>query len=194
MKDVEPSLESGFGPGLIAAVRDDRLHAAIVSMPAPTTGLRTTLLGEQRAVAALPVSHRHAIRPAIRLDQVAPERIIVLPREASRPFYDAVLSACQSAALSPSLVETQGICVEPALLAVASGAGIAVLPESVADRYSTPGVRFVPIEGEQPAVSTAIVTRRDSAHLPTAAFLRAVPQAQTRPTLVASGTPVTRAC
>jgi hypothetical protein len=52
----------------------------------------------------------------------------------------------------------------------------------------------VPIEGEQPAVSTAIVTRRDSAHLPTAAFLRAVPQAQTRPTLVASGTPVTRAC
>jgi DNA-binding transcriptional LysR family regulator len=185
MKDLKASLEPGFGLELIAAVRNERLDAAIVSLPAPTAGLRTTQLGQERAVAALPVSHRHAVQPAIRLDQVAPERIVVLPREASRPFYDAVLAACQSAALSPSLVETQGTCVEPTLLAVASGAGIGLLPESVANRYSTPGVRFVPIDGEQPAVSTAIVTRRDSAHLPTAAFLRAVRPAHTRPALVA---------
>jgi DNA-binding transcriptional LysR family regulator len=124
---------------------------------------------------------------------MAPERIVVLPREASRPFYDSVLAACHSAALSPSLVETGGTCVEPALLAVASGAGIGLLPESVADRYSTPGVRFVPIDGEQPAVSTAIVTRRDTTHLPTVAFLRAVLQAHTPTAIASSGTPVTTA-
>jgi hypothetical protein len=60
----------------------------------------------------------------------------------------------------------------------------------VADRYSTPGVRFVPIDGEQPAVATAIVTRRDSAHLPTAAFLRTVSRAYMRRTLAAAATPV----
>jgi DNA-binding transcriptional LysR family regulator len=190
MASLETILEPGFGLALIAAVRDERLDAAIVSLPAPTAGFRTTQLGLERAVAALPVSHRHAVQPAIRLDQVAPERIVVLPREASRPFYDAVLAACHGAGLSPSVVETSGTCVEPALLAVASGAGIGLLPESVADRYSTPGVRFVPIDGDRPAVSTAIVTRRDSAHLPTAAFLRAVSQAQTPRTLVASGTPI----
>jgi DNA-binding transcriptional LysR family regulator len=183
--DLQATLEPAFCPELIAAVRDERLDAAVVSLPAPTAGLRTTQLGQERAVAALPASHHQAIRPAIRLDQLAPERIVVLPREASRPFYDAVLAACQSAALSPSLVETRGTCIEPALLAVASGAGIGLLPESVADRYSTPGVRFVPIDGDQPAVSTAIVTRRDTVHLPTVAFLRAVPQAHTPPTLVA---------
>jgi DNA-binding transcriptional LysR family regulator len=193
MKDLEVTLEPAFGLELIAAVRDERLDAAIVSLPAPTAGLRTTQLGQEGAVAALPASHRHAIRPAIRLDHLAPERIVVLPREASRPFYDAVLAACQSAVLSPSLVETRGTCVEPALLAVVSGAGIGLLPESVADRYSTPGVRFVPIDGEQPAVSTGIVTRRDSTHLPTAAFLRAIPQAHKRAILVASGTHVTTA-
>ena len=193
IKSLEATLESGFGLELIAAVRDERLDAAIVSLPAPTAGLRTTEIGQERAVAAFPARHRHAIRPAIRLDQIAPERIVVLPREASRPFFDAVLAACQSAALSPSLVETRDTCVEPALLAVASGAGIGLLPESVADRYSTPGVRFVPIDGEQPAVSTAIVTRRETAHLPTAAFLRAVLQAHTPATIVASGTPVTTA-
>ena len=175
---------------LLAAVRDERLDAAIVSLPAPTAGLRTTPLGYERAVAAFPVTHRHAVQPAIRLAQVAPERIVLLPREASRPFYDAVIAACQDAGLSPSLVEPSGACVEPALLAVASGAGIGLLPESVADRYSTPGVRFVPIDGEQPAVATAIVTRRDSAHLPTAAFLRTVPQVHLRRTHVASATPV----
>ena len=193
MKNLEATLELAFGLELIASVRNERLDAAIVSLPAPTAGLRTTHLGRERAVAALPASHRHALRTAIRLDHLAPERIVVLPREASRPFYDAVLAACRSAALSPSLVEMRGACVEPALLAVASGAGIGLLPESVAQRYSTPGVRFVAIDGEQPAVSTAIVTRRDSAHLPTAAFLRAVSQGPTRPTLVASGTPVATA-
>jgi DNA-binding transcriptional LysR family regulator len=193
INDLEATLEPGFGMELIAAVRDERLDAAIVSLPAPTAGLRTTELGRERAVAAFPVRHRHAIRPTIRLDQMAPERIVLLPREASRPFYDAVLAACQSAALSPTLVETRGPCVEPALLAVASGAGIGLLPASVATRFSTPGVRFVPIDGEQPAVATAVVTRRDTAHLPTVAFLRAVVQAHTPATIVAPETPVTTA-
>ena len=189
LKGLETILEAGFGMELIAAVRDERLDAAIVSLPAPTAGLRATQLGYERAVAALPATHRHAVQPAIRLARIAPERIVLLPREASRPFYDAVIAACQSAGLSPSLVETPGTSVEPALLAVASGAGIGLLPESVADRYSTPGVRFVPVDGE-PAVATAIVTRRDSAHLPTAALLRTVSQAHTRRTLAASATPV----
>jgi DNA-binding transcriptional LysR family regulator len=175
MKGIETILEAGFGLELIAAVRDERLDAAIVSLPAPTAGLRTTQLGYERAVAALPVTHRHAVQPAIRLHQVAPERIVVLSREASRPFYDAVIAACHHAGLSPALVETPGTSIEPALLAVASGAGIGLFPESVADRYSTPGVRFVSVDGEQPAVETAIVTRRDSAHLATAAFLRSIP-------------------
>jgi len=189
MKGLETILEAGFGMELIAAVRDERLDAAIVSLPAPTAGLRTTQLGYERAVAALPVSHRHAVQPAIRLAQVAPERIVLLPRDAGPPFYDAVVAACQTAGLSPSLVEMPGTRVEPALLAVASGAGLGLLPESVADRYSTPGVRFISLDGEQPAVATAIVTRRDSAHLPTAAFLRSVSQAQTRRTRVPA-TPV----
>src|ERR671914_326121 len=189
MKGLETVLEAGFGMELIAAVRDERLDAAIVSLPAPTAGLRTTKVGYERAVAALPVTHNNAVQPAIRLARVAPERIVLLPREASRPFYDAVIAACENAGLSPSLVETPGTSVEPALLAVASGAGIGLLPESVAERYSTPGVRFVSIDGEQPAVETAIVTRRDSAHLPTAAFLRTVSRAHKRRTLVASVRP-----
>jgi DNA-binding transcriptional LysR family regulator len=193
MADFKAVMEPGLGQELIAAVRNERLDAAVVSLPAPTAGLRTTALGHERAVAVFPVGHRHAVRRSIRLEQAAPERIVVLHREANRPFYDAVLVACRDAGLSPSLVETPGTCVEPALLAVASGAGVALLPESVADRYSARGVRFVPLEGDQPAVATAAVTRRDTTHLPTAAFVRALSRAHSEPPLIAPRTPATAA-
>jgi DNA-binding transcriptional LysR family regulator len=176
MPHLETTLEPGSNLELIESVRAERLDAAIVSLPAPTAGLRTTALTAQGAVAAVPSSHAHAVRSGIRLRQMAPERIVVLPREANRPFYDAVLSSCQSAGLSPTLVEMPDANVERTLLAVASGAGMALLPDSVADRYLCAGVRFVPLDGEAPVVATAVVSRRDSAHMPTAALLRAVAQ------------------
>ena len=191
MTGLQTMLEPGFGLELIAAVRDERLDAAVVPLPAPTAGLRTTQLGHERAVAVFPAGHRHAVRPAVRLNQVAPERVVVLPREASRPFYDAVLAACRNAGLAPSLVEMSGSCVEPALLAVASGAGVALLPESVADRFASPGVRFVPIDGDEPVVAAAVVTRRETTHQPTAAFVRALSRAQPEVPMVVSRTPVT---
>jgi DNA-binding transcriptional LysR family regulator len=59
------------------------------------------------------------------------------------------------------------------LLAVAAGAGMALIPECVAERYANAGVRFVPLSGESPAVATGIITARHTEHLPTVAFLRA---------------------
>ena len=72
-------------------------------------------------------------------------------------------------------------------VAVASGAGMALLPESVAERYAAPGVRFLPLGGDAPTFATAVVTRRETVHMPTVAFLRAVPRART---VTASGSPV----
>jgi DNA-binding transcriptional LysR family regulator len=181
MVSLETTLEAGSGLELLDAVRSERLDAAVVPLPAPTGGLRVTALGDQRAVAALPVGHRQASAAGIRLDQVAPERIVVLPRDANRPFYDAVVAASRDAGLSPTLIDMPDGHVERALLAVASGAEMALLPDCVTERYAAPGVRFVPLAGDAPAFATAVVTRRDTAHMPTAAFLRAVAGAQRRP-------------
>jgi DNA-binding transcriptional LysR family regulator len=176
MSNLETTLEAGDDMQLVDGVRAERLDAAIISLPARTAGLRTTRIGEEHAVAALPVGHRQAVSPEIRLGLLAPEQILVLPRDANRPFYDAIVAACHEAGLSPTFVELPDGHVEPALLAVASGLGMALLPASVAERYLTPGVRFVPLDRGRPAIATAVVTRRDSAHLPTAAFLHTVAQ------------------
>jgi DNA-binding transcriptional LysR family regulator len=180
---VDASLESGSSRDLVEAVRDERLDAAVVPLPAAVSGLRVTELSEEHAIAAVPVGHHHATRAAIDLEQVAPERLLLLPREANRAFHDSVVSACHHAGLSPTLVELPDADVERALLAVASGAGMALLPESVAERYAAPGVRFVPLAGSRPAFATGVVTRRDSDHLPTAAFVRALSRITERPAI-----------
>jgi hypothetical protein len=69
----------------------------------------------------------------------------VLSREANRSLSDGILTSCRAAGVSPMLVEMPDDDIEQALLTAASGAGMALLPEAVADRYGAPGVRFVPL-------------------------------------------------
>jgi DNA-binding transcriptional LysR family regulator len=174
---VQTSLETGPATSLIDAVREGRLDAAVVCLPAPTAGLDTLLLGSQSAVAALPAGDANAVRATIDLEHLAPERIVVLPRTANPAFYDAVVATCRQAGLAPTLVELAEPQVEHALLAVASGAGMALLPESVTDRYAAPGIRFLPISAPHLHCETAVLTRARERHGPTDALLRALSRA-----------------
>src|SRR5205814_6894978 len=139
-------------------------------------GLRLMRLGRQRAVVMLPASHPRAQDAAIALEKLAPERLLLLPRDANPAFHNAVVAACHIASLSPTLVDAGAPCIEDVLLSVCAGAGMALMPESVADRYSSPGVRFVPLEGEEPAVETAVLTHPGCSNLGTQAFLHALSQ------------------
>jgi DNA-binding transcriptional LysR family regulator len=183
---VQISLETGPTLRLIADVRAQRLDAAVVGLPAPANGLRATGVGHQSAVAALPVTHPLAVDSAISLERLAPERLVTLPRETNPAFHNAVVSICRDAGLSPTLIEVGEPNVEHALLAVASGVGIALLPESAAERYVAPGVRFVPLEGVEPAFESVVLTDRDANSLATAGFLRALDRASSSKAVPAS--------
>jgi DNA-binding transcriptional LysR family regulator len=164
---VDIDLETGPALRLIEELRAHRLDAVVTALPAPTSGLRTTLIGEQRAVAVLPAGHRDAFSPAV----------VILPRDANPAFHNAVVAMCRAAGLAPTLVETAEPRVEHALLSVATGAGMALVPESAAERYAAPGVRFVPLAGAEPAFQTAVLTRPDTDSVPTRRFLEAVSRA-----------------
>jgi DNA-binding transcriptional LysR family regulator len=171
---TEATLEPGSPLDQIEAVRAGYLDAAVLPLPGPTAGLRVTALDDQYAVAAVPLNDERARERTIGLERVAPERLLVLPREANRPFYDAIVAACREADLAPELAEARGDVVEQVLLAAASGAGMALVPACVAERYAAPGVRFVQLDHPRPAFATGVLTRRHSDHAPTAAFLRAL--------------------
>jgi DNA-binding transcriptional LysR family regulator len=183
---VQARLEAGPPSHLIDGVRNQRLDAAIVTHPSPTNGLRTTSLGPQGAVLALPLGHPNALDPAIDLGRMAPTKLLVLPRETNPAFHNAMVSACHETGISPSLIEVEEPHVEHVLLAVASGSGMAILPESAAERFATPGVRFVSLEGARPTWECVVVTRRDNDKLATHAFLRAVSSAAAHATASAA--------
>ena len=187
---VEVTLETGPALGLIDAVRSDQLDAAVVGLPAPTRGLRATPAGHEGVIAALPVTHPLATGAPVPIERLAPERLVALPRDANPAFHNAIASMCRDAGLSPAIAELAEPRVDQVLLTVATGAAMALLPESAAAHYAAPGVRFAPIQAPAPVISTVVVTRPHAEDLATAAFLRALSRAdrpvnevETRPTL-----------
>jgi DNA-binding transcriptional LysR family regulator len=171
-------LETGPALRLIAQLRAQQLDAVIVGLPAPTNGLRVTRTGGERAVVALPSGHPHTASESVSLDRLAPERVIVLPRDSNPAFHSAVVAMCRDAGLSPTFVEVGEARTEHVLLAVASGAGIALVPESAAERHVVPGVRFVFVDHAEPAFESAVLTLPGSNdQLATARFVRAVARA-----------------
>jgi DNA-binding transcriptional LysR family regulator len=174
---IRMRLETGAAVRLIDELRAERLDAVVVGLPAPTSKLRVTPAGHQRAVLALPVTHPQAVSAAISLERLLPERLIVLPPDTNPAFHSAVVSICRDAGFSPTLIEVVEPRVEHVLLAVASGAGMALLPESAAERHVAQGVRFVPIDDPEPAFASVVLTRPGADDLATAAFVRAVTHA-----------------
>jgi DNA-binding transcriptional LysR family regulator len=156
MPNIDLALETGSGPALIDDVRAGRLDVAAVCLPARVTGLRTIPFAREAAVAALPVMHRLADDDSLDVGQLGDSNLIVLPRAVNPSFYDGVAAACHRAGFSPSLFESDEPRVEHALLSVAVGRGIALMPASVAERYSLPGVTFRPVA--EPVCEVALVT------------------------------------
>jgi len=159
---VELTPETLSARRAIEDVRAGRLDVAIVALPAPTTGLKTTCLGKEGTVAAVADRHPLSGRECVPMDRLVDERLVMLPRVTNPAFHDGIIAACRDAGFTPSILETTEPQIEHALLSVAGGAGIALLPASAADRYTTPGVRFLPLDPEGPVCEMALVTRPES--------------------------------
>jgi DNA-binding transcriptional LysR family regulator len=170
---VDVSMEAGSTVRLIQQVRDRHLDAVVAGLPAPTGGLHVTSIGHQGAVVAIAAADGRAVAPALSLTRLDPARLVVLPRAVNPAFHDALLALCRDAAIAPALFEVPEPRVESVLLAVAAGAGPAVLPASVTERYAVPGVRFVPLE-DAVTFESAVFTHPDADNTAIAAFLHAV--------------------
>ena len=153
-------------------VRVGRLDLAIVGLPTQAEGLTVTPFAIEATVSA--VSNRHALSglAELSLAALAGTSIVLLPRATNPAFYDGAIAAVRRAEVAPLVLETPGPLVEHALLLVAAGSGIGLFPASVADRYSTPGVTFLPLEAPAPTTVLAIISRPDQNDVAAASFIR----------------------
>jgi DNA-binding transcriptional LysR family regulator len=176
-------LDAGRPLQLVEDVRHGLLDVAVVTLPVPAKGLRVTPLGLDRAIAALPDTHPLSDDDAVRPERLADRPLVLVPRMANPSFYDGVIACWRAAGSSHSPVEAAEPYVEYSLLAVAAGAGIAVVPESAAARHSVAGVRFVALD-PAPTTEVAAITR-DEASTTVTALLKLLRRAAQQPRRVA---------
>ncbi len=155
----------------IEDVRAGRLDIGVIGLPAPVAGLEVTPLHTESVVAAVADRHPLSGRAAIAMERLADEQLVLLPRSANPAFFDGALSACHAAGIGPNVIETPEAHVMHALLMVAAGVGIALLPSSAAERYTAHGVTIRPLH---PSATTeiALVTRANANETTVAAFVR----------------------
>jgi DNA-binding transcriptional LysR family regulator len=169
---IRVSLETLPARRAVTDVRSGRLDVAVVGLPAPTTGLVVTPVATEGTVAAVAERDLLSGRPAVALSALSDTPVLMLPRDANPAFFDGVSAACREAEVAPSLIETSEARVEHVLLNVAGGAGVALLPDSAAERYATPGVRFLPLEPPSPTTQTGLVTRAEADETIVGTFLQ----------------------
>jgi DNA-binding transcriptional LysR family regulator len=178
---IDVALETGPSLKLIDAVRTRRIDAAIATLPAPIEGLRAMPLGLEYLVAAVPVTDDRALQPSLSIERIASPRVLLLPREANPALHNAVVSLYRSAGLSPDLVELAEPRADLAMLAVASGGGIALLPRAVKDRHTIPGIRLVDVASSEPAFAYALLTHPHDDSLSTRALMDALSRTVEQP-------------
>jgi DNA-binding transcriptional LysR family regulator len=169
---VEVCPETVLARRAIEDLRSGRLDIAVVSLPAPTGGLQVVRVGTERTIAALSRRHPLSGLDSIPLERLADERLVVLPRAVNPAFHDGFVAACRDEGFSPSLRETAEPKIENALLTIAAGGGLAVLPESAGERHRTDGIVFLPIDPPAPDTEVGFVARADTNEIAIEAFMR----------------------
>jgi DNA-binding transcriptional LysR family regulator len=137
---------------LVAGLRDGRYDAGFTRPPL-VDDLRTRTIVTEPVCVVLPVGHRLAGRPEVRLAELADEPWVLTPRTSWPPWhakYDADFAA---AGFTPHVVQRAG--TVPNLLGlVAAGIGVTWLARSARSLRDS-GVVFVPLAGERAATVVA---------------------------------------
>jgi DNA-binding transcriptional LysR family regulator len=159
--EIDLSLAEMATPEQVAALHDGRIDVGFDRIFVAEPGLRHEVLRYEPMVAALPSMHpRFADSRPLGLAEAAHMPLIVYPR-APRPSYaDQVLDLFRQRELAPSQIrEVREL--QTALIMVASGAGLCIVPESVR-RLSRAEVDFLPLLEEATSPMVMRFRKQDS--------------------------------
>ncbi len=129
--DVELVLREDTSARIVQRLEEETLDIGLVRTPLmqPTT-LELLPLQQDRFIAALPRSHPLAAAPRLSLAAFADEPFVLYTAADASGLHSAAMAACQSAGFVPQVAQ-QAIQVPTVLALVASGLGVALVPEVV---------------------------------------------------------------
>lgn len=130
--NVRLALTEGTSVSQVEAIRSGRLDFGIIrETGAESSILSTHVLSRERMLIALPRHHILATQRKITLSDLAKDRFVLFAPTGPAPMHVMLMKACRQAGFEPSFdYEVQHL--PSAIGVVASGAGVAMLPESLA--------------------------------------------------------------
>jgi len=147
---------------LLARLRDGRLDAAILALPVHDEQLEHAFLFEEPFVLAVPEHHPLAARPALAVDDLANEDLLLL--EDGHCLRQQTLDVCQLAG-AHERGEFRATSLETLRQMVAANVGITLLPALAVQPpvAHPPGIRLLPFDQSRPSRRIALFWRRSSA-------------------------------
>lgn len=155
----------------LAGLQSGELGCGFFHPDAPTPGLRTKLLLQERNGILLPASHPLASHSRLRLRELVDTPLVLFPRSHNPGFYDRILAAFARVGVTPQIAEEVWPRVNGIGL-VRAGLGVTFITPSEA-QHLPPEVTFRPIEGPAPESRLVVGWRQSPPPEPAlAAFLR----------------------
>ena len=172
--EVELTLKEMSTAEQARALNDGLIGAGFVRPPVGGEGdyLGVRAVLEEALVAALPASHRLAGAEGVRLGDLAGEPFVLYPRRLGLSFYDLVVGACRGAGFEPRVAQ-EAAHMQTVVGLVAAGAGVSLVPASVAELVGD-GVSYKPLEGGAPPARIAVAWRLGNPSHTVEAFMRIV--------------------
>ena len=131
--------------------------------------LDSELFFREPIVAALPKGHPLAVKPAVRLTQLAAHTLVLYHRDGSPALFDAIIGFCRRAKFSPRLIDGPNQW-QSVLTLVEAGEGVALIPECVQQLRSN-GVIFRRLRDRSCFVDVVLAWRRAEPNVVRDAFL-----------------------
>jgi DNA-binding transcriptional LysR family regulator len=143
----------------LEALQQNRINAGLTSVPTSLPALECKLLTREKLIVALPGQHPAARHRTVNLKHLSEDRFLLPPRHALSGLHEGMIAACQMAGFVPKYAQSIRL-AETAVCLVASGFGIALIPQSF-KRLKVDGVVYRALEHEIPVVELYAVRRKD---------------------------------
>ncbi|MEZ4450077.1 MAG: LysR family transcriptional regulator [Nannocystaceae bacterium] len=158
--DVAPMLPRAAAAAILAG----GLDVAFVFLPleGDTGSIEVESVLQDELVAAIAGDHPLAASPRVSLVDVARERLVLFPRRAMPERHDEILGHFSRARLRPA-VDTVGPSLRAALLRVAEGGGVSVVPRRASAVHVDIDVVLRPIREVATLWTLAAITRPGAA-------------------------------
>lgn len=140
------------------------LDAGIAREVRTIQGLSTTLLQNERLVAAVAADHPLAPRTSVGLGELKGERFIAFPRDRISRLFDHIAALLHAADVDFDLAQ-QAVQFPTILGLVAAHLGIAVVPESLR-AFTIPGIAYLDIQDASAISRVSLIYSNDMSDSP----------------------------